>query len=115
MRKIIVTELGDWLLQTLEKRGWSQADLARAVKRSRTAISDIVSGKRQAGSALLVDIARALDEPPEKLLRMARKLPKDPKDDPWIEETMHKLDQLKPAQRKIAEWMIKKLAEDDEK
>lgn len=114
MRRIIVTDLGDWLLKALEQRGWSQADLARATKRSRTAISDVVSGKRQAGKSLLVDIARVLNEPPENLFRLAGILPPDPKADEWVRDMMHKIDQLNPNQRKLAEWLINKLANDED-
>lgn len=114
-RKINVTEFSSWLLRILEEKGLNQSELARQAGLSRAAISDIISGRRGIGKNAAKQIARALKMPPEQVFRAAGILPPDPKDDPWIEETMHKLDQLKPAQRKIAEWMIKKLAEDDEK
>lgn len=114
MRKIIVTEFRDWLMKMLKERDWSQSDLARAAKVSPTAISDIISGRRNIGKQTARAIAGALKIPPEHVFRLAGILPPDPKEDPWVQEIMAKLDQLHPAQRKIAEWMIKKLAEDEE-
>lgn len=112
-QRIDVTDFRDWLLRVLEERGISQSELARRAGLSRAAISDIVSGRRGIGKNAATSIARALKLPPEEVFRAAGILPPNPKDDPWVKDMMHKLDQLHPAQRKVAEWLIKKLAEDE--
>lgn len=109
-----MTDFRDWLLQILEEQGISQSELARRAGVSRAAISDIISGRRGIGKDAATSIARALKMSPEIVFRAAGILPPDPSQDPWVKEIMHKLDQLNPPQRKIAEWMIKKLAEDEE-
>ena len=108
-----MADFRDWLLQTLEEQGISQSELARRAGVSRAAISDIISGRRGIGKDAATSIARALKMSPEKVFRAAGILPPDPKDDPWVREVMNKLEQLNPTQRKMAEWLIKKLAEDE--
>lgn len=109
-----MTDFRDWLLQTLEEQGISQSELARRAGVSRAAISDIISGRRGIGKDAATSIARALKIPPETVFRVAGILPPDPSQDPWVRDVMNKLDKLKPPQRKMAEWLIKKLAEEDE-
>jgi len=67
--------LSDWLATQLETRGWSQRELSRRSGISPTQISDIISGKANPGADSSIAIARALGEPPEKLLRLAGILP----------------------------------------
>lgn len=97
------------------ERGWSQSDLARESKLSRQTISYWLSGKsKRPDEFALQQVAKAFGVSPEEAYEAAAIMPPSSKDDAWVREVMHKLDQLKPAQRKIAEWMIKKLAEDEE-
>ena len=80
---------GKWLLAELEKREWSQADLARAAKVSRSSISEIVSGQRQIGKRTATAIATALKLPPEQVFRAAGILPPVQNADEDIEEIIH--------------------------
>lgn len=61
----------DWLSLELEKRSWSQSELARQAGVTRGAMSHIFSHTRQPGVGLLKGIARALHLPPEEVFRMA--------------------------------------------
>src|SRR5512137_1421295 len=49
---------GDFLLEELEARGWSQADLAGILGRSRAAVNEIVTGRRR----ISPDTAKGLAE-----------------------------------------------------
>lgn len=69
----------DWLNQELKKRGWSQADLARASGKDSAVISNITNGRRGVGVELCRVIAEALKIPPETVLRAAGHLPPVPK------------------------------------
>jgi transcriptional regulator with XRE-family HTH domain len=103
----------EWLLVTMEHKEWSQADLARAAKVSRSAISEVISGKRQVGKGLATSIAHALKLPPEQVFRAAGILPPE-KEDPWVEEMAHKLDQLSPGLRAVAERFINSMVDGEE-
>lgn len=71
----------DSLVGTIERlmaaREWTQADLARVSGLSRTAISNILNGKRQAGVDALTAIAGAFKIPPEELFQAAGILPRE--------------------------------------
>lgn len=83
-----------WILEQLESRDWSQADLARRAGLSRTAISDVISGNANAGYALCMAVARALELPPENVLRKAELLPPNPDVDEEIEKILHEVEKL---------------------
>lgn len=75
MRSPVDNGFGDWLAKILEERDLSQADLARATRRSRAAISSLISGKRGVGPSLASSIADALKIPREEVYREAGLLP----------------------------------------
>jgi transcriptional regulator with XRE-family HTH domain len=92
---------GEWLLEVIQGRGWSQADLARASGLTRAAISNYVNNKiTYPDEHALARIARALQLPPEELYRRAN-IPTTPLPTP---ETQYKniltyrLDQLTETQ-----------------
>ncbi|MCW5876144.1 MAG: helix-turn-helix transcriptional regulator [Anaerolineales bacterium] len=65
----------DWVLRELEKRSWSQAELARRSKISESHISHVFFGRRQPQITFCKGIARAFELPPELVLRKAGLLP----------------------------------------
>lgn len=90
----MVDSFADWLLQQLNQRGWSQAELARNADVSRTAISDVISGKHSAGFDLCVAISHALKLPPETVFRAAGLLPSKPETNERITEALYILSML---------------------
>lgn len=108
------TSFSEWLLLELKKREWSQADLARAAQVSRSAISEIISGRRQVGKDTANAIAEALKIPPEHVFRAAGILPSQPDADPWVEEMDAKLRQLSPELRDLAARVIESIIESEE-
>lgn len=59
------TQLGDWLLDELRKRDWSQNELARRSGLTSGTISNIVTGRMGGSKQTLKAIARALRVPTE--------------------------------------------------
>ena len=68
-------ELSTYLNEELQKRGWSIRELARRSGVSHTAVSYVMSGQREAGLRFCNGVARALDVPPEIILRLAGRIP----------------------------------------
>lgn len=63
-----VNTFSTWLLSMLGDKGWSQAELARRAGVTPTAISDVLSGRRNVGNDLAVSIANALKVPADSVL-----------------------------------------------
>jgi len=90
----------DWLLQQMQERDWSQADLARQSGLTRSTISYYLSEKSKSpDEAALRKIARAFKFPPETIFRAAGLLPSKPEIDEQIEEILHEAAQLSGAER----------------
>ncbi len=70
-----MNNLADWILRELKKREWSQSDLARRAGVSRSAISDIITGKRNIGRDLAISIASAFNVPLDEVFRASGLLP----------------------------------------
>ncbi|WP_322792910.1 helix-turn-helix transcriptional regulator [Bellilinea sp.] len=69
-------DFSDWLLNEINKRGWSQAELARRAGIPRQIISNYINRQREKpDSDVLVSISRALNLPPETVFRAAGLLP----------------------------------------
>lgn len=64
-----------WLRRELEKRGWRQADLARASGLDTAMVSNLLNGNRKPGEVSCKAIARGLGLPPETVFRAAGILP----------------------------------------
>jgi transcriptional regulator with XRE-family HTH domain len=91
-----------WLSEELNQRGWSHNELARKAKVSQAAVSSILSGNRNAGAEFCIKIARALEQTPEKLLRLAEILPPLPSEenDPTLRKLFDTLRNMSSEQRK---------------
>lgn len=91
-----------WLAEELTKRGWSHNELGRRAGISQTAISNVISGKRNPGADFCVKIAQALNEAPEKVLRLAEVLPSQTADDPILRELHDLVENVPPDRREEA-------------
>ena len=63
-----------WLQEEIDKREWTQANLARKAHVSRAAVSQVISENRKPGPDFCRAIAHALDLPEEDVFRQARLL-----------------------------------------
>ena len=73
-----------------------------------------MSGRRKVGSEVARAIADALKLPPEQVFRAAGILPPERDEDPWVDEMTHKLSQLSPGLRSVAERFINSMVEGEE-
>lgn len=92
--------LVEWLEAELKNRQWKPADLARAAKLPDATISRILNGRTQAGVEACNALAKALNEPPEKVFRLAGLLPPLPAaEDTTTRELIDIIKELSPATR----------------
>ena len=102
----------DWINNELEKRGWSQRELARRSKDSNYTISSgqlshIINGSRQAGPEACIAIAHALGVSREEVFRARGWLLREalevfePNIDPRAEKLAKELSQMPFESREI--------------
>lgn len=90
----------DWLQVELDKRQWSQADLARASDLSRAVINKLLNGKTYPQPTTLQAIARAFKVPVESAYRAAGLLPESSESEFFVSEVAHKLSLIRDSQRR---------------
>ncbi len=85
-----------WLLDQINSRGWTQADLARASNLTTAGISRILAGTRGPGTEACTGIAKALNLPVSYVFQQAGLLPPEPELDApaglitWLDNELHK-------------------------
>jgi len=101
-------EFSTWLTTEMNRRGWSNSELARRAEIVPSAISMVISGHRGPGLDLCVGLSRAFKIPPEDVLRKAGLLPPLPlPDDPTLQELFAYCKRLSPQARKeILEYVL---------
>lgn len=105
----------EWLQNEMNKRGWSQSDLARAADLNRAVINKLLNGKSHPQPATLEAISRALKIPIEITYRAAGLLPVSTDNDDTIEEAIYVLKNIHSAQRKAtAVALLKALIAEEE-
>lgn len=97
-----MTDFPEWLNDELRKRSWNQSDLARRAGISRTAVSNVLSRKRQAGWEVCNAIARAFRLPAPEILRVAGLLPPLPIETPFTKEFKDLFSGLSPKDKEAA-------------
>lgn len=93
----MTVSFAEWLLQELEYREWTQADLSRKSGVSTGQITRVVNGQRGLGKDSLTAIAKALEYPPEKVYRIAGFLPPAIDLNEEIETILHEVSKLPKA------------------
>lgn len=94
MLATVNTVFSEWLVGELADRDMSQSELSRRAGVTRTAISDIVNGRRNPGRELATSIAKAFSLPPEQVFRVAGFLPPAIEVNEEIEQIIHEVEQL---------------------
>jgi transcriptional regulator with XRE-family HTH domain len=108
-------DFSEWLQAEMNKRGWSQSDLARAADLNRAVINKLLNGKSHPQPTTLESISRALKVPIEIIYRAAGLLPANPNNDDAVEEALHVLKSIQSAQRKAtAIALLKVLIHEEE-
>ena len=105
----------EWLQKEMNKRGWSQSDLARAADLNRAVINKLLNGKSHPQPSTLEAISRALKIPVESTYRAAGLLPSNSDTDETLEEAIYVLKNIHSAQRKAtAVNLLKALIAEEE-
>lgn len=89
----------NWLQLEMDKRGWSQSDLARAANLNRAVINKILNGRSHPRCSTLQAIARAFWVPVESVYRAAGLLPIADSDE-TLEEAVYLFRAIRSPQRK---------------
>jgi transcriptional regulator with XRE-family HTH domain len=109
------TNFPDWLQSELDKRRWSQADLAYAAGISRAVVNKLLNRRTYPQPDTLQAIARALKVPVETVYRAAGLLPRETESETFEAEIVHKLKLIKsPKRRKTAITLLKALIDEEE-
>jgi transcriptional regulator with XRE-family HTH domain len=109
------TDFPDWLQSELDKRRWSQADLAYSAGISRAVVNKLLNRKTYPQPDTLQAIARAFKIPVETVYRAAGLLPQETETDAFTAEILHKLKLIKsPKRRKTALRLLKALIDEEE-
>ena len=95
-----LNKFAEWVQTELDKRHWSQSDLARSAGLSRAVINKLLNGKTYPQPETLQAIARAFKLPIEMAYSIAGLLPERTKADKSEAEITHKLKLIKNAQRR---------------
>jgi transcriptional regulator with XRE-family HTH domain len=103
----------DWLLAEMNKREWTQAELARASGLTRQSVSDYINRRRTNPEPdALTAIAHAFKISPITVFRKAGLLPPEGGDQATFEDWQHLLSQLTPDEeeemRQIIELKIER-------
>jgi transcriptional regulator with XRE-family HTH domain len=105
----------EWLQAEMDKRGWSQSDLARSSDLNRAVINKLLNGKSHPQPTTLEAISRALKIPIEMTYRAAGLLPNNTDNDENIEEAIYVLKNIHSSQRKAtAVALLKALINEEE-
>jgi transcriptional regulator with XRE-family HTH domain len=90
----------EWLQSEMDKRGWSQSDLARSADLNRAVINKLLNGKSHPQPVTLEAISRALKIPVETIYRAAGLLPANMDNDDATDEAMHIFKSIQSSQRR---------------
>lgn len=105
----------EWLQIEMDKRGWSQSDLARYADLNRAVINKLLNGKSHPQPPTLEAISRALKIPLETTYRAAGLLPANSENDEVIEEALYIFKSIQNSQRRAtAITLLKALIAEEE-
>ena len=104
------TEFGKWLLNELDKRGWSQNELGRRAGLTSGTISNVINGVRTPATDTLKAIASALKLPKETVFREAGILSSVPEQTKRLEALLHLFEAMTDRQKDLlisqARWIL---------
>lgn len=89
-----------WLLHELNRRGWSQADLARKAYMTTSTVSNLLNGRRQVGLGTANSPAKAFRVPVPEILSVAGLIPKIPESTAEEEQLLYLFRQMTEDQRR---------------
>jgi len=106
----LMETLASWIEKKIKTRGWKPADLARRAGIPSSTLSRVLNETRNAGPDVCRRLARALNVPPEQILRQAGHLPPASPEIEQEEEAVHLLRGLTEQARSYAISILRALA-----
>ena len=106
-----MSELVEWLRNRVRHEGWSYNGLARRAWLSSGGISIVMTQRQNPGVEFCLGVARALNEPPEKIFRLAGLLPRRSDPDEKLDEILFYFDQMTPQAQEHFRQIARALAE----
>ena len=94
MFTLVNTTFANWILREIDSRGWNQSELARRSGLSPTAVSDVLSGRRNPGIVFCDGVAQAFKIPSAEVYKIAGLLPVDELSDPSLSKIQHLFNSL---------------------
>jgi transcriptional regulator with XRE-family HTH domain len=111
---LTINKFPDWLQSELDKRQWSQADLAYSAGISRAVVNKLLNRRTYPQPDTLQAIARAFKIPVETVYRAAGLLPQESEVDSFAAEIIYKLKLIKnPERRKTAIRLLNALIDEE--
>ena len=107
-----MSELADWMKDRVGENGWSNNELGRRAGLSSASISLVMTGRQKPGLRFCLGVAKALDEPPERVLRLAALLPPAPERDEVVEELLFHFERMPEDAQKHFLVIARALAEE---
>lgn len=104
-------DFADWLRAELEKRDWSQAELARQSNISPAQITRLLNGERGIGENGIIAIARALKLPVDLVFEKAGLLPPKPELSPIKRKLAHIAEDLPDSDVELAITLLEQRQE----
>lgn len=97
-----MTDFGLWIVQELDRRGWSRSEAARRGGISASIIDKVIGGHSNPGEKLCRGLARAFGMPAEEVMRRAGLLPSGGEILPQLRALNERLLQLSEEDRSAA-------------
>lgn len=108
-------DFSSWLQSEVNRRNWTQSDLARAAQLNRAVINKVMNRKTDPRPTTLEAIARAFRLPTEAVYRAAGLLPNVTEDERFSEEVANIFDHIQdPQRRATALTLLRALITEDE-
>jgi transcriptional regulator with XRE-family HTH domain len=107
----MIDDLATWLKRELKLRGWSMREMARRAGVSHTAIINLVNGRTNPSAQFCLQIAEALQMPPEEIYRSAGLLPSSTPEEASLLEANYLFARLSEGEQETVLTIMRALAE----
>jgi transcriptional regulator with XRE-family HTH domain len=101
MLVVVNKSFAQWIVEEVESRGWSYAELGRRANLAGATISQVITEQKNPGADFCLGIARAFRVPPEEVFRRAGILPPLPETEKKKQSVWLRFTRLSPEQQDL--------------